>query len=567
MQSYSLDTSCVLNLLNPDEPIDDALVKLLRLGLLGVVHLFVTDACPKEVAAAQAGRRAEIAKRASMLPVLELAAERTLDRDRLAQQFFSQLWPNSSGTSKMADHGRRDCEHLASHVLSDAAAFVTRDVRLLDKVRAKAPHPRLVVLSAAEALQKAEASQPKPLSFATRSFGVRRATTNDRDAIKALLDPVRRDYHDFDGWLRATLDDPRTIVNLGVVNGATIEGAAIWKPKDDRTAKLSTFYMRPEARKLGLGQHLLFHCLRQWVEKKVERAYVTASATHEDIISFCLAFGFRIEGAAQRRYASGDTELVLTKHLMYERVTDDAIPAWLERTASTVFSVHPNTPSCASKNWFIPPAHAARKATWNEDERAMVLADEGGAGLQVLGIREVEDLFYPIRFPLAGRSAYVVPIQPQWADRMMDMPRRQEALFRVADKLMLRIDNAYYCAPVYADDDLEGAPIIFYVSSPTSALTGIARVITRVVAEPEDLFLRFGQLGIYSLEEIRRHVATRGSQAGSAMAMHFGWWLPFAQPLALERLSDFGMKGHPQRTLRIGYDQFEAMMRAGGIEW
>jgi hypothetical protein len=42
----------------------------------------------------------------------------------------------------------------------------------------------------------------------------------------------------------------------------------------NRTAKLSTFYLRPEARKLGLGQHLLFHCLRQWIEKKVERAFV-----------------------------------------------------------------------------------------------------------------------------------------------------------------------------------------------------------------------------------------------------------------------------------------------------
>jgi GNAT superfamily N-acetyltransferase len=132
-----------------------------------------------------------------------------------------------------------------------------------------------------------------------------------------------------------TLDDPRTMVNLGVVDGATVEGAAIWKPKDAGTAKLSTFFLRPEARKLGLGQHLLFHCLRQWVEKKIERAYVTASAAREDIVSFCLTFGFRIEGAAQRRYAGTGTELVLTKHLMYRRIASADLPKWIDEVERT----------------------------------------------------------------------------------------------------------------------------------------------------------------------------------------------------------------------------------------
>jgi hypothetical protein len=41
----------------------------------------------------------------------------------------------------------------------------------------------------------------------------------------------------------------------------------------------------PDARSLGPAQHLLFHCLRRWIEKKIEkkieRAYVTASARHD----------------------------------------------------------------------------------------------------------------------------------------------------------------------------------------------------------------------------------------------------------------------------------------------
>jgi hypothetical protein len=109
---FSLDMSCVLNLLNPDEVLDADLVKLLRLGMLGHAQLVVTETCPKEVSAAADGRRAEVAKRASFLPVAELPHGKRDERDRLAGQFFKALWPNSKGTSKMSDHARRDCEHL-----------------------------------------------------------------------------------------------------------------------------------------------------------------------------------------------------------------------------------------------------------------------------------------------------------------------------------------------------------------------------------------------------------------------------------------------------------------------
>lgn len=108
---FSLDTSCVLNLLNPDETINDDLVKLLRLGLMGDAQLWVTETCPTELAetAAAHGRRSEIAKRAAILPILATPAEKIAERDTLAARFFKALWPNSSGKGKKADHSRRDC--------------------------------------------------------------------------------------------------------------------------------------------------------------------------------------------------------------------------------------------------------------------------------------------------------------------------------------------------------------------------------------------------------------------------------------------------------------------------
>lgn len=564
---FSLDTSCVLNLLNPDEPLDDALIELLRLAMLNEVELRVTEVYQGEVAEVQ-GRRAEVAKRARFLPVVEIPRDRLTERDALSDAFFNTLWPNSPGDTNKADHGRRDCLHLAAHVLTGGAGFVTRDGKLRDKVAARLNHPALHVYAPLDALALVESKRPQAYSFVTHSLAVRLASSNDRADLAALLAPLRDDYDDFEGWLAKTLSDPKTVVNVGVVDGTKPQGVAIWKPKDARTAKLSTFYLHPDARRGGLGQHMLFHCIRQWIEKLIERAYVTAGAEKEDIIDFLLGFGFRIEGAAQRRYTKGGTEFVLAKHLSYSVLTEDTLPTWRNGFASSVFSITPPSTPSAAENWFVRPRSVRRTIDWDAASlRVRVCGDEQD-DIVSFTVADLETLFYPVRFALPGRLAYVVPIQPQWAERMMDTKPAQAKMFSFVDKLMLRIDNAYYCSPVYADDDVLGSPILFYVSAPESSLTGVARIIDRVIAEPEDLYLRFAQLGIYKLENIKSHVAKTGRHAGCAMAMHFGWWVPFPKPIPLTSARGNGLlNGHPQRMLRIDYDKFEAAMRQGGLPW
>lgn len=571
---FSLDTSCVLNLLNPDEALDDDLIELLRLAMLNEIGLCVTEVYQGEVAGVERGRRAEVAKRARFLPVVEIPSDRAGERDLLAQVFFRELWPNSTGDTNMADHGRRDCLHLASHWVTGGTAFVTRDGKLREKAAKRLTHPGLVVYSPKEALGVSLAAQPKAPTFITQSVAVRRATPKDRGALEELLSPLRADYPDFEGWLSKTLGEPATVVNIGVVEGVRASGVAIWKPKDRRSAKLSTFYLHPQARNLGLGQHLLFHCLRQWVEKRVERAYVTAGAEKSDLISFCLNFGFRIEGASQRRYSKEGTELVLTKHLVYRSVTDAEVEPWLEDVARTVFSVTPSCEPAAAKNWFLPPRTVQRKVEWRPDTRTAAFQGAEADDRVALTAADLEGLFYPARLAVSGRNAYVVPIQPQWAGRMMDAGRAKDAknvqtsMFTFVDKLMLRIDNAYYCSPVYADHDVVGSPILFYVSGPDSALTGVAKIIDRVIAEPEDLYLRYSHLGIYTLEDIKKHVATSGPRKGCAMAMHFGWWVPFQEAISLNKFVGAGLlRAHPQRMQRIDYPAFEAALNLGGLEW
>ncbi len=403
---------------------------------------------------------------------------------------------------------------------------------------------------------------------------VKRAQSTDIHGIQTLLEPLKESYLDFKSWLNKTLTDSNTVINVGFICKNQVDGLAIWKPKDKSTVKLSLFYLAPESRQGGLGQHLLFYCLREWVEARFEKVLVTISAQNADLLSFFTRYGFRLEGVSQRRYQRSNggqsTELVLTKHLFYRRVTEDNLRSFADEVASTVFSLPDNGHLKQEENWFIPPANSQVQATWKNytGEQKLSFYVEPDKELMRFTIPDLEELFYPLRFALADREAYLVPIQPQWADRMMQINRYQRRHpINLTDKLFLRTDNVYYCFPWYPDKDINGVPILFYVSQPDSKIAGMARILERHIAAPESLFEQFGELGIYTLARIKEHVKTNGANAGSAMAMRFGWWVPFPQPIPLNSFSQFDLSGHPQHMQSIRYDQYEQIMAAGGLQW
>lgn len=162
----------------------------------------------------------------------------------------------------------------------------------------------------------------------------------------------------------------------------------------------------------------------------------------------------------------------------------------------------------------------------------------------------------------------MIPIQPQWADALMEVTRSQGTLFQNADKLRLRTDNAFYCYPKMGPERLTGASALFYVSKSDKIVAGCARILECRIAEPEDLFVEFGDIGIYKIDNIREHVAKRGGKyAGCAMALKFAWWVPFPRPVTLEALRrDFGVS-HPQTVTPITYDIYERILEGGGIDW
>ena len=196
----------------------------------------------------------------------------------------------------------------------------------------------------------------------------------------------------------------------------------------------------------------------------------------------------------------------------------------------------------------------------------VALAD--GVAERHWGLLELERTFHPVRFSLRTRKALLVPIQPRWASAMLEYPGQQPSLFDPpSEKLILRADNAYYCYPRLLDVARPGTPILFYVSGGTG-LVGEARIIDAVVGEPEEVFARFGGLGIYEISQIRGHIGKNGKHRGEALALRFGSYVPFPSPVSMDRMrTALKRKVHPQTLTSILSEEFELLRRTGGLEW
>jgi hypothetical protein len=141
-------------------------------------------------------------------------------------------------------------------------------------------------------------------------------------------------------------------------------------------------------------------------------------------------------------------------------------------------------------------------------------------------------------------------------------------LFVNTDKLRLRTDNAYYCYPRYGPDRLTSSPALFYVSQEDQLVAGFARILSCRTAEPEDLYAEHGNLGIYDLQNVREHVKESGPQyAGQAMALRFGWWVPFPRPIPRKQMLQELDLAHPQTVTSLPYPTYERILEIGGVTW
>ena len=141
----------------------------------------------------------------------------------------------------------------------------------------------------------------------------------DRASVVGLLADLPALYPGADEWLERRL----TQVVRGQAQctlvwvGARCVGLTIETPKGGQRLKLSTLYVDPDFRRLGIGISLVRHCWNGWLAQGIQSVHVTVRDGREAALYALLhRFGFSFRTLVMDRYGSGQHEHILCSSLL-----------------------------------------------------------------------------------------------------------------------------------------------------------------------------------------------------------------------------------------------------------
>jgi hypothetical protein len=567
MLSVTLDTSCCIDLYTGTGTPNAAILSILRLGMMNRVDVKVSDVAEEEVSTAKdpAGRSLFLS-RLQLFP--RLPTRDPAERDRVASEMLVALFPGSPPTSSSYDNNRRDCLHLAAHSLAGRGWFITLDKRLLNKRLQVRNRFGISLGSPEEALAAVNSEMPKAAD--ERSLAVRPYEERDEGAVRSILKAHHTDGPAFESWLTSVLSGRSDAqITIGEMNGQPL-ALAIWR-RESNTVLISSFYVLGPGYAADLGSHLLFHLVRTWATTGVDLAEARVPLTDGATLRTFYQQGFLVLGVGPRASSADGQEARLIKH--FKRVlANETTYRELVQEIGVMFS-RPQDPGgifADDRVWIFPPTTGSVQVSADLKSGRIDISSTPDAQVRSFTALDLEVLLHPLRVTLPSRRALLVPIHPAWADQMMSYPHKQQELFgQVADSLLIRTDNVYYCYPRCEEEITARSPILFYVTSPVSACVGEARILQWTIDVPEVLHGLFGDLGVYDVTQIAGHVKTAGSHSGMAVALRFSRYIPFHEPVFVTKLR--GLLGYPrfapQGLHPISIEDFEAIRAEGGLAW
>lgn len=152
------------------------------------------------------------------------------------------------------------------------------------------------------------------MSFLSRAtVAIRPYRLSDRPIVFRLLSVLPSLYPGGASWLDHRLDDVlggKARCTIAVTNGAPV-GITIETPKEPHKFKLSTIYVCPSFRGLGIGTRLLRQCRENWLRGDIDQVSVTADVRRTDtLLRLFTTFGFRAISVDRGRYGPDRDEMV-----------------------------------------------------------------------------------------------------------------------------------------------------------------------------------------------------------------------------------------------------------------
>lgn len=135
----------------------------------------------------------------------------------------------------------------------------------------------------------------------------------DKEAVFEVLSFLPLLYPKGHEWLEKRLGEvvhQSAECTLAICD-SRLAGLTIETPKGLHVRKLSTIWVAPDFRSLGLGSRLLEACRRKWNKMEIRFAYVTADANVSLMLWPLLRnHGFRLLNTEMNRYGEGRNECI-----------------------------------------------------------------------------------------------------------------------------------------------------------------------------------------------------------------------------------------------------------------
>jgi len=366
------------------------------------------------------------------------------------------------------------------------------------------------------------------------AFGVKRLNGNafkcETDLIKVIDEELSSLYPGFPQWLAKTINSSETIFNVAYRDGRAV-GVAIWKLKGNRTAKLSTLFVIEEYRRSGIGRNLILTCLQQWKAENIRRAFVTTAKV--ELVPFFERYGFWVEGVGREIYERErhEPEWFLTKLLFHEPDL---------RKQDTVNKAKILFPEIIQSSYNPLGRKEVNQIYCNNAVIQLKALDE--TFINKFPLHTWFNLTYPAESFFTPQTAYIIPIRPQFLIQIFQAGK-----------------TVYYGRCSCTQDDMRGALLLFYASSPISGVVAIARIIDRYIGTPPQLYSDLGMKGVLSLQEI-------GIEGQRRQAVEFDHLMPLQQVISLSDLISNGiLKGTPQAMHSLSVDRYKQAVELGGL--
>jgi GNAT superfamily N-acetyltransferase len=440
----------------------------------------------------------------------------------------------------------------------------------------------------------AKTIRSSPISFVVRTIG-----PGDLSLLSEQFPQLSELYPDLEDWL----DKKRVEILHGEAEAyvsSSFEGQsagfALVTDKGSGVQKLSTLYVLPEYQGFGVGPRLLFDVINKAARDGCDKLYVTVSEERRSELEPLLShYGFHVEGVSGRRYRERSWEWVWSKRLLHGVVDVSSLAQFaremlLDERGLEWQPVTPRASLAHDRYGELGLGWQSGKpfvlyACDDDDvetgyEEACALAQWLDTGLVFVGVSspalhrsddliidayELETMFFPlfVRRPVSG---LILSIRQAFARELI--PTTQQAQFLPPTRTQLRTDNVYYRRADQFQELQRGSPLFFYETNRKGAdsrMIGEAKLHEFAVDEPRELFARYGNLGVYTLDDLEATAdAGQGERSGKALALKFDWYREFEGGLTLATVQAIMPKYNPTTARRIDVDTAMAMREAAG---